>query len=245
MMRILLVNDDGYNREGIRLLYKHLQKFGDVTLLAPLNHYSGTSASFTIDKPFTLAKYEEGIYSLDGSPVDCTLFGLCSGLFKPFDLVVSGCNDGLNLSYDIIYSGTIGACSEAMVHHIPAIAFSTDFGHFKIVEKYFDEVFQFILDNNLISKEYIINVNFPRHNFRKIKGIKLASLGMKEDTFTYANIDGKLMAVREENFEGAPRGTDVYLANKGYVSIVPIGPNAYHKDYLKALKSNMKKASNK
>lgn len=240
-MRILLVNDDGYNREGIRILYKHLQKYGDVTLLAPLNHYSGASASFTIDKPFTLTKYEENIYSLDGSPVDCVLFGLCSKLFEPFDVVISGCNDGLNLSYDVIYSGTIGACSEAMVHDIPAIAFSTDFGHFKIVDKYFDEVFEYVLNNNLISKDYILNINFPRKKFRKIKGIKPAELFMKQDTFTYANIDGKLMAVREENFDGAPRNTDVYLADKGYVSIIPLGKNAYHKDYFKNLKAKIKK----
>ncbi|MDY4788270.1 MAG: 5'/3'-nucleotidase SurE [Bacilli bacterium] len=239
-MKILLVNDDGYNREGIRLLYKKLQKYGEVTLLAPLNHYSGASASFTLDKGFTLKKYEENIYSLDGSPVDCVLFGLTSNLFD-FDIIISGCNNGLNLSYDVIYSGTLGACSEALVHNIPAIAFSTDFDHFTIVDQYFDEVFSYILDNNLIKNNRIINVNFPRKQFNKVKGIKLTKLYNKPDKFYYEVIDNKYYAKRIEIFDDAPINTDVYCANHGYVSITPLNRNAFSLKLYNDIKKEMKK----
>lgn len=44
-MKILLTNDDGYNAKGIKILFKKLQKYGDVVLVAPEKHMSGMSMS--------------------------------------------------------------------------------------------------------------------------------------------------------------------------------------------------------
>ena len=240
-MRILLVNDDGYNQEGIRLVYKHLQKYGDVTILAPLTHYSGASASFTLGRYQEIKKYEDNIYSFDGTPVDCVLFGVASGLFEPFDLVVSGCNNGCNLSYDVIYSGTLGACSEAILHDLPSIAFSTDFGHFEIVDKYFDEVFDYILKNKLISKDYILNVNFPLKKFDSINGIEIANLFIKKDKYYYVEKDGKYLVDRYEDFSKSPKGSDAYCADHGIVSITPLVANSYSEKYYNILKEKVNK----
>ena len=240
-MRILLVNDDGYNQTGIRILYKHLQKYGEVTLLAPEHHYSGASASFTLGRYQELKKYEDGTYSFDGTPVDCVLFGACSGLFPKFDLVISGCNNGLNLSYDVIYSGTLGATHEALLHDLPAIAFSTDFDHFDIVDKYFDEVFEYILSKDIISKDYILNVNFPRKQFDTIKGIVPASLFIKKDKYFYDVKDNTYFVDRIEDFSKAPEASDAYYATNGYVSITPLAVNSYNEKNLEILKSKLEK----
>ena len=45
-MNILLVNDDGYNAEGILLLQKKLKKYGEVTIVAPKNSMSAKSCSY-------------------------------------------------------------------------------------------------------------------------------------------------------------------------------------------------------
>src|SRR5574344_571157 len=125
-MNILLTNDDGYNSLGIQTLYTALQKYGKVYIIAPEHHMSGKSCSITITEGLVFKKYDEFIYSLDGTPADCVAYAL--GAFPiQFDLVVSGINDGLNISYDILYSGTIGACQQSLIYGIPTIAFSTNY----------------------------------------------------------------------------------------------------------------------
>jgi len=42
-MKILLTNDDGYNSEGITLLFEELKNYGQVLLVAPHHHMSGAS----------------------------------------------------------------------------------------------------------------------------------------------------------------------------------------------------------
>ena len=124
-MNILLTNDDGFEAKGIRTLYKLLQKYGNVVIVAPDSPRSAGSASVTLDRPIQLVKVEENIFKCSGTPVDCVSLGLCV-LNMDFDIVVSGCNNGLNISYDTMYSGTIGACLEAMIFQKPAIAFSSN-----------------------------------------------------------------------------------------------------------------------
>ena len=70
-------------------------------------------------------RFGEQHYHCSGSPADCILYGLAGGPVpvRP-DLVVSGINHGYNASTDIIYSGTVGAASEAALRGLPSIAIS-------------------------------------------------------------------------------------------------------------------------
>ena len=49
-LRILVVNDDGYDALGIQILAKHLLKYGDVTVYAPSEGQSAQSQAITCFK---------------------------------------------------------------------------------------------------------------------------------------------------------------------------------------------------
>ncbi len=219
-MNILLVNDDGFGYEGIELLKNKLAKYGTVYIVAPLYPQSGKSGSFTYLSGLKVKKIDKYNYIVDGTPVDCVSFATTVIKIK-FDLIVSGCNDGNNLSYDCFYSGTIGACKEGLVHNIPSLAFSCDRGCYNIVREYFDDVFSYILDKHLLSKDYFLNVNFPSKKFNHIKGIKLAKLYIRQDQFFYEYKDNLYYLDRIEDTNTLDQNTDIYLVNHGYVSIVP------------------------
>jgi len=110
--RILVVNDDGIDSEGIRVLARALQALGEVTVVAPDGDRSGTSHSISVHSAVRAqASPEDGLarFACSGTPADCVLLGvneLCGG--RP-DLVVSGINRGANLADDVNYSGTVAA----------------------------------------------------------------------------------------------------------------------------------------
>ena len=99
-MNILLTNDDGYLATGICLLKDKLSKYGKVVIVAPKEAMSAKSVAITIGRAVEVKQVENDVFYMDGTPADCVAFGL-SSLNIDFDLVVSGCNDGFNISYDI------------------------------------------------------------------------------------------------------------------------------------------------
>ena len=218
-MNILLTNDDGINSKGILLLKNKLEKYGRIVISAPKNHMSAKSASVTLGKGFNVEQIENDVFAVDGTPVDCVSF-TCNALNIDFDLVISGCNDGFNLSYDTIYSGTVGAGLEACRNHLPAIAFSCN-SNFEIVEKYFDEVMEFILKKKLLSKNYLLNVNFP--NGEDVKGIKISSLYYRDDNYYFVKEKDGYHAYRNCQIDFSDDiNSDCYLVNHSYISITPL-----------------------
>jgi 5'-nucleotidase len=125
--RILVVNDDGVESEGIIVLAETLRALGDVTVVAPDGDRSGMSHSISTRHVVTALEVRGRAvrtYACSGTPADCVVLGaneLCGG--TP-DLVVSGINRGANLADDINYSGTVGAAVEAVVVGIKAVAVS-------------------------------------------------------------------------------------------------------------------------
>lgn len=246
-MNILLTNDDGYGYKGIELLKKHLAKYGTVYVFAPSNHQSGAGMSFSLNKGFKLTKYNDYEYSLDGTPVDVTLIGLQYLKDVKFDVVVSGCNNGLNISYDTLYSGTVGASLEALRMGIPSISISCDFDrglgidNYKIVDDEVDSVLDYIFDNNLLSKKYSLCVNFPSNKYTKSKGIMITKEHYKEDKFYMWEKDGLLYTDRDENLETSDTDSDVYAIANGYISITPLKFSFYTNSGFNDLISRIKK----
>lgn len=236
-MNILLVNDDGYDAEGIRLLFRLLSKYGNVTIIAPKEPMSAKSVSINIRSGLSFVKEDESIYSLSGSPADCTCFGL--GQFgKSFDLVVSGCNHGFNLTYDTLYSGTVGACIEALQFKVKSVAFSCPL-NFKLVEKEFHRVMKFILENDLLSTKYLLNVNFP--NGDHIVDIKLSKLCHREYIKYYEKLeDGLYYAKRKITTPKYDPDTDCYMSNNHIVSITPLCGDYFDNDVYTNLTSKIK-----
>lgn len=227
-MNILLTNDDGFDSKGIRLLKEKLEKYGTVVIVAPDSPMSAKSVSLTLGRKVHIKKEEDNIFSCDGTPADCVSMAM-SVLGIKFDLVVSGCNNGLNISYDTLYSGTIGAGLQALMYRVPAIAFSTPRNSFAIVEKYFDEVYKNILSRNIISNEYLLNVNFPFGE--KVKDIKIGELYYRNDNQYMESFEEGYLAMRdeEESFTHVP-DSDCYQVKNGIVSIVPLGRTYFHKE---------------
>lgn len=127
-MLILLANDDGYSRSGIRAMQAALAELGEVVIVAPEVEQSASSHSLSLHRPLRLRRVrgETATWALDGTPADCVYVALHHPNVLPRkpDLVVSGLNHGLNLGQDVFYSGTVAAAREANLRGIPAIAAS-------------------------------------------------------------------------------------------------------------------------
>lgn len=121
---ILVTNDDGDN-EGLRILLSVAKRFGRAYAIVPNRQRSAVSGALTLHKPIRLQQLDRDIHSINGTPSDCVLFALHSGEFPKPDLVLSGINMGDNTGMaSVLGSGTLGACWQAVLEDVPAIAFS-------------------------------------------------------------------------------------------------------------------------
>lgn len=236
-MNILLVNDDGYSAEGIQTLKKIMSKYGRVVICAPKVEMSAKGCSVNLGSALPFKKVEEDVYYVEGTPADCANVGLTS-LGIDFDLVVSGINNGLNLSYDSLYSGTCGAALETLTHRVKVLAVSC-LGNFNLVVKNFDRVFKFILDNDLLSLDYFLNINFPVGD--EIKDIVLAKECYRFDHKFYEKRENGLFPYRQlqPDYTGY-EDTDCYLVYHGYVSIVPLQKTLFSEHLYDTLKAKIK-----
>lgn len=222
-MRILIVNDDGINCEGIKILAEFAKTLGEVTVVAPKEEQSGKSQSVNFRNSIKIEKidYLEGVetYVVDSTPTDCARYGLL-GLNKKFDLVLSGVNKGYNLGNDILYSGTAAAAFESSARGVKAIAFSTVHNDYSSAKENLKTVYDYIMSNGLLEKADIYNVNIPLSP----KGIKIT----RKTGFYYHEL-----FIKEENGEYrqttdfVPHFTDdlsidVNAAMNGYISVTPM-----------------------
>ena len=226
-MNILLTNDDGYNALGINVLKELLSEYGKVVVAAPKVVMSAKSVALNLREPIEVEKISDDLYVVDSTPADCVAFAL-SSLGIKFDLVFSGINHGHNISYDTMYSGTIGACLQALTYRIPAIALSADF-NFDLVKKHFKEVMDYIETNKLLSTEYLLNINFPKGDC--VKGIKDTHIFYRKETTYYEKMgNNRFQALRKLNDEQCSDiDTDVYAVNHDYISVSKLGKTLdYH-----------------
>src|SRR5438094_441582 len=123
-MKILISNDDGFLAPGISMLAKVLGEFAEITVVAPDRNRSGASNSLTLDNPLRVTKASNGFYCVNGTPTDCVHLAVTGLLEEMPDMVVSGINEGSNLSDDVLYSGTVAAATEGRFLGLPSIAVS-------------------------------------------------------------------------------------------------------------------------
>lgn len=221
-MRILITNDDSISSPVLLPLAKWAQKFGEVTVVAPKFEQSGKSHGIELHKAFEVKAVPfDGIeaYTVDSTPADCVRYAVL-GMHRQFDLVISGINKGLNIGYDVIYSGTVGAIFEASALGIPAIALSTDPKSFQPALDQLDTVYAFFAEHKLMEKCSLYNVNFPL----EFKGIRITRQGgpFYSDDFVHIGNDlyqptGKCVYENRDDFT---LDTDASL--HGYVSITPM-----------------------
>jgi len=132
-MHILVTNDDGPESPFVAPLVRAAASLGSVTVVLPATERSWTAKAMTRYADLPLERHDHRNragravkgFTLGGTPADCVNAG--SYLLSPRtpDLVLSGVNAGENtgVSY-AASSGTIGACLEANIALIPAVALS-------------------------------------------------------------------------------------------------------------------------
>lgn len=163
-MRILITNDDGIQGEGLLHLVKWAQKLGEVVVAAPKVEQSAKSHAIQIHDCFEVKKVDYlpdvTAYTVDSTPADCVRI-LALGMGEKFDLVLSGINRGLNLGYDIMYSGTVAAVFEACALGMKAIAVSTAPAAISTAWEQLDRIWEYFIQHKLLEKHDIYNVNIP------------------------------------------------------------------------------------
>lgn len=230
---VLLTNDDGIFAKGLRSLWQALYQEANLQVAAPMTEQSGAGLGVTFDRPLqtkTTDIYEKTpAWMIDGKPADCIKLALGSLLKTKPDFIASGINHGSNAGRNVLYSGTVGAIIEGMMHGIPGIAFSytcdqtEDFSH---VQPYVTKIFRYFLKHP-VPKGSILNVNFPHVPPDQIKGCKMARQGYRSWLGTprkephpeghsqfYFGWDHHTFEEHNES--------DIALLEKGYITVVPL-----------------------
>ena len=233
--RILVVNDDGIDSEGIIALAEALRAIGDVTVVAPDGDRSGASHSISTRHAVTAhARAGRSVpsFACSGTPADCVILGvneLCAG--RP-DIVVSGINRGANLADDINYSGTVAAAVEAVVAGIPAIAVSLAASwpeadpehHWSTAAQVACDLALETLREPLPAGSYW-NINVPNVPAHALRGRRFTRQGRKQYEDRLARVDGDgttFFTVWAHPRTNADDDSDTAAVQAGFASVTPL-----------------------
>lgn len=226
---ILLCNDDGFHREGIRLIFRRLRSLGQTAIVAPDRERSASSLALTLRQPLRLHRAKPWIWSVDGTPADCIYFALQKILPRRPDLIISGMNPGPNLGQtDTHYSGTVAAALQGTFFGVPSLAVSMipdASGRFAMTDSaaVVERIAGRILERGL-PDGVTLNINIPAPPHR---GLKITRLGRK---FYNPEVIEKKDPRGQAYYwigTGVPssdgeEGTDIRAVERGYISITPL-----------------------
>ncbi len=246
-MDILLTNDDSHRSPLFEFVIRKLADLGSLKIVVPKEEQSWTGKSITrfrnlyVDE---ISLFGHSAQCLDGTPADCINWGIYNlfGEKKP-DLIVSGINIGLNTGIGFaLSSGTVGACLEANIAGIPAVALSQDFdavsfrhwledrslpenvlGDLRcqtedLLEKTFS---RFFASPSFFSRAVTWNVNFPR---RAASSCELVStfLGHTWYSSCFKKKGDRYCHELEALHEDQRDNSDGRVVREGHVSITKI-----------------------
>lgn len=232
-MRILLTNDDGILAPGLAAMYHALTDLGAVTVAAPDSAQSATAHGITVREAMNVRRIHVDNtfhgWSVGGRPADCVKLAVHELVEDKPDLVVSGINDGANVSINVLYSGTVAAAAEGALLGIPAVAVSlergeeTDFNRAAAIAR---RVLDVLLATG-IAAGTLVNVNIPALKPGRPRGVRVAeqALQMMEDR--YSRREGP-EGVRQYTLDGwmaKPVGdeeTDLHALHEGFVAVTPL-----------------------
>ena len=239
-MRILVTNDDGLNSAGLKILVDFALNFGEVICIAPIEEQSGKSHCIVIKEPFKVVQYDDIVdgvktYGVSSTPADCVRVAQYY-LMEEFDIVFSGINNGYNLGEDILYSGTIGAASEAVLCGKKAIAFSTARNSYDNTIDEFSKVFKLIDEKQLLDIHDLWNINVCDSPL----GVKFTTQGNTHFDAYYEELGNNDIFSR-----GGPdlsidddKSSDVCAIYNHYISITPLTIDRTAHSILKKINNN-------
>jgi len=185
LSRILLVNDDGIDAEGIKVSHDIASQFADeVWTVAPQADQSGMSHALSLQLPIRVIPCGEHRFGVVGTPSDCIVMAVRLIMKDQLpDLVISGVNRGANLADDIAYSGTVSGAMTSVLCGIPAVALSQAYR--KDAETPWDTARQHgtaLLDRLLaapLPADLCLNVNFPAIPADQVTGLRATRQGSR------------------------------------------------------------------
>ena len=245
-MNILIVNDDGFQSEGLQVLAKRLSEEHKVYVLAPDSNRSAVSHHYSVFNSNTIKKYAENQWACSGFPADCTSIALTSNLFDiKFDVCISGINDGPNLGTDIVYSGTCAGARQAVFDNVPGIALSVDPVDYSKPVKY-QAMADFAAKNletliklsNVSNPRIFVNVNAA--SLDSYKGVKFGDelcVRIYKDKINVIQEDGALKShiVPGHGVDEYSSTCDYSIIRQGYVCVSRIYADPVCTDVLEAL----------
>lgn len=243
-LKILITNDDGVHAPGIKILFKELSRHHDLLMVAPDREQSATSHSLTLNRPLRMHKFEDNIYSCDGTPTDSVMLAVYNVLkHKKPDMIISGINHGANMGEDVLYSGTIAAAIEGSLLKIPSIALSmvdSEGADFKSGARFVRRFLKVYPDLNIKSST-VLNINFPGKIRGGFKKFEFTSLGTRDyDDIVIQKTDprgGKYFWIAGKPIWKERIGSDISAIRSGLISITPIHLNFTDGDTLQALRN--------
>lgn len=220
-MIIVLTNDDGILSPKLQYTRTILQQYGTVYTIAPKTEQSAKSMSLTIGG-YDFEQISEYEYAIVGTPVDCVNFAYSHLKLQP-DFLVSGTNNGYNLGIDTRYSGTVGATLQAQYFGWKSVAFSADKRGDVVFHQELKKTIDYVLEHDLLSTEYSLNINFPRDKFSSSKGLMETTIHYHKFQY-FPEVQGsRIIPNRTYIHEGnLPEGTDTWAYAHGYTSISKI-----------------------
>ena len=239
-MRILLVNDDGFDSPLLHVLCRATAERGhEVLVSAPHMQQSAKSHAFTISGPLLVhpgrMEGAKEAWRVEGTPVDACRLGLL-GLYEgPFDLVISGINAGYNIGLATYVSGTVGAAREAAFQHVLSMAVSleprTPEETVKRFASWCVQLGERLRDMDCPPMT-LINVNAPPIPWNEIRGAKICPLNrhVYKDGYTRAiSPRGTTYFWLSDEIEDMEpeADTDLDELHKGYLSLTFMGPEGY------------------
>lgn len=245
----MLTNDDGYEAEGLAVLWEAATSiWGDrVRVAAPrVGHSQKSHATKTGPKnPIEVGTLHgdpmRGVV-VDGYPADCVRIAL-KGL-DLFDgkrpLVLSGVNQGGNAGVDIFYSGTLAAAREAAFFGCPAVALSQLKYRDVPVDwrrtRQWTEMVLRRLENLLEADNPVLwNVNFPAPS-GSMPPLRVVPMSTDPLAVSFERSDGPDDSTYSYNgpyFDRpAAQGTDVAELFGGSITLTPLGLDLTLRDYL-------------
>jgi 5'-nucleotidase len=256
MMRILLTNDDGIDAPGLAVLAEALRPHAELMIVAPATEQSAVGHAITIHDPLKVRERYHGSelfgYAVHGTPADCVKLALCSLMPQHPDLIMSGINNGANLSTDIIYSGTVSAATEGTLLGIPSLAVSINS---------FDRRAQFataaraalqllgVVPHLQLPTGTLLNVNVPDLPWAQLKGWKLTVQGRTKYVENYERrvdprgnayfwIAGTIVET-DENPDA-----DYRAVKNGFISLTPLHFDVTNHAYFAGSRARLEAALN-
>lgn len=228
--RILVTNDDGINSPLLAVLKEELAVLPgvEVVVSAPNENQSGSSNS-SVGSPLTVDRVEkDGAffgYSVHGRPADAVSYALgVLGVEQPFDLVVSGINNGSNVGNVSHGSGTVGAAMRAQMLGVASIAASQANGTMdtrasaqfvaRLVARY---------QRDGAPQGVVLSINFPDG---ETKGVVVRPMGetylSRDYRVTDQGPDSTTYTAPYRINQAEDPESDTYAYQTGYITITPL-----------------------